>query len=717
MKLESAKHLDEIEMSEGVETIDFSIEGNALAFEVLSAKLYSDRIKAIIRELSANAADSHIDAGKIDTPFHIQLPNSLSSKFRLRDYGTGLAPDLVKKLYTRYFKSTKTNDNTQTGCMGLGSKSPFAYVESFTVNSYWNGRKYVFSAVKKKGLPTIVPMNGVEGDPTEEPNGLEIEFPVASSDHWQFQQKVKEALRFFTHKPTISGIHELEFEKFDYMLGTDRYGIVSSRDDSYVIMGNIGYPIQEEEFENTAYELTDKEKKLINWGVHLFVPIGAVSVAASREKLTYEEDTRKTVKEILADAVVSIEAEAQKKLADAKTVWEARCLFGSVRKGVLGEICDLKDESVIEWNGRKIQEVIHLDDYTFDIRPRVEKLTTKPEDSSSRRRRRNSRPGVTANNGLRRWAIDSFSVNDCTVIFVNDVGRGAYSTAKRYMDEHAVENAFMFSVAPDEFVDDVDCRHLLVPVSTLPKPERAPRGSRQSFGRTERTTLQRFDGYTFNNEEVDLEDGGVYIETRRDKVKWPYRYGSDQFSFQDASCLRELRSLLQTLGVHDAIYGIRPCDKIKLEKHEGWISFEQLLKITVEEHLDEFLPKAKLARSKLDMKFLQLEYHSVPDFGDSPIKKVIELAKQIDALKNDKYVSAWRDLAYHIQLTIETDERGDEFEKIYKLYPLLRSIGYWGGSGDHGENTADEIARYIRLVDMENECDAEMTETKPAEAA
>ena len=44
-------------------------------------------------------------------------------------------------LYTTYFRSTRNNSNDSVGCLGLGSKAPFAYTDSFTVEAYLNGIK------------------------------------------------------------------------------------------------------------------------------------------------------------------------------------------------------------------------------------------------------------------------------------------------------------------------------------------------------------------------------------------------------------------------------------------------------------------------------------------------------------------------------------------------------------------------------------------------
>ena len=68
---------------------DFKIKASAKAFSILSSGLYANKIRAIIRELSCNAVDSHAAAGKSDTPFDVHLPNTLEPWFSIRDYGPG----------------------------------------------------------------------------------------------------------------------------------------------------------------------------------------------------------------------------------------------------------------------------------------------------------------------------------------------------------------------------------------------------------------------------------------------------------------------------------------------------------------------------------------------------------------------------------------------------------------------------------------------------
>jgi HSP90 family molecular chaperone len=162
---------------------EFRIRNSAKAFNILSSGLYANKIRAIVRELSCNAVDSHVAAGRSETPFDIHLPNQLEPWFAIRDYGTGLSHEQVTNIYTTYFESTKTNSNDFIGALGLGSKSPFSYTDNFTVTAIKDGIKGIYSAfINAEGVPSIAKMGEEE---TTEPSGVEVKFSV--NDRWDFQ--------------------------------------------------------------------------------------------------------------------------------------------------------------------------------------------------------------------------------------------------------------------------------------------------------------------------------------------------------------------------------------------------------------------------------------------------------------------------------------------------------------------------------------------------
>ena len=72
MQLHTAPQ-NEAVMSNVGEIGEFRIRNSAKAFNILSSGLYANKIRAIVRELSCNAVDSHVAAGKQDTPFDIAV--------------------------------------------------------------------------------------------------------------------------------------------------------------------------------------------------------------------------------------------------------------------------------------------------------------------------------------------------------------------------------------------------------------------------------------------------------------------------------------------------------------------------------------------------------------------------------------------------------------------------------------------------------------------
>ena len=173
---------------------EFRIRNSAKAFSILSSVLYANKIRAVIRELSCNAVDSHAAAGKQDTPFDVHLPNTLSPHFSIRDYGTGLSHEQVTNIYTTYFESTKTASNQFIGALGLGSKSPFSYTDNFTVTAIQNGRKGIYTAfINEAGVPSIAQMME---EATDEPAGVEVKFSV--NDRYDFVKLVQVAREVYS---------------------------------------------------------------------------------------------------------------------------------------------------------------------------------------------------------------------------------------------------------------------------------------------------------------------------------------------------------------------------------------------------------------------------------------------------------------------------------------------------------------------------------------
>ena len=291
--------VNEIVLSNVGTTGEFRIRNSAKAFKILSDGLYSNKIRAIIRELSCNAVDSHVGAGKADVPFEVHLPSVLEPWFSVKDFGLGLSGDQVVNIYTTYFESTKTDSNDYIGALGLGSKSPFSYTENFTVTAIKSGTKRIYSAfINEMGVPSIAEMSE---ELTDEGNGVEVKFSVTDRyDYNSFKYEADEVFKWFKNKPNVIGAYfahqTIDYKEKDIVPGVNV--LASGRSESMALMGNIAYPLNKiSEPAKHFGELAE----LLNCGLVIEFGIGELDFAASREELSYVPMTIKSIKRKLEE--------------------------------------------------------------------------------------------------------------------------------------------------------------------------------------------------------------------------------------------------------------------------------------------------------------------------------------------------------------------------------------------------------------------------------
>lgn len=271
---------------------EFRIRNSAKAFSILSSGLYANKIRAIVRELSCNAVDSHVAAGRVNTPFDVHLPNAMEPWFAVRDYGVGLNHEQVVNIYTTYFESTKTDSNAYIGALGLGSKSPFSYTDNFTVTAIQNGTKGIYSAfINGEGVPSIVKMME---ESTTDPNGVEVKFSV--NERWDYSKFKEEAATVYSHfklQPVVSGSNDFKIREIQYKTRDIIPGVHEADNyHSVAVMGNIAYPI---EVPNANTVLGDLSK-LLGCGLIIEFEIGELDFQASREGLSYIPQTISSIK-------------------------------------------------------------------------------------------------------------------------------------------------------------------------------------------------------------------------------------------------------------------------------------------------------------------------------------------------------------------------------------------------------------------------------------
>lgn len=277
----------------------FKIEASLKAFEILSSGLYTDKIGSIVRELICNAYDSHIQANNLDTPIEIVTPTAWSDGvFKIKDYGTGLSEEDIFTVYTTYFKSTKNESNDYIGCLGLGSKSPFSYTDSFTVESRYNGTLTSYLCYKDDKGPAITKL---ESNPTDEHNGLTVTINVNGNDSAYFRDKSEQFLNLADINVIING------RKYDCFPGElfkkiDNIELYKDRYDNkiYIKQGIVCYPINNKLTDDVTFN--QYVKILSAYKTIITVPIGSVEVTASREALSYDERTTKNVIDYIIEA-------------------------------------------------------------------------------------------------------------------------------------------------------------------------------------------------------------------------------------------------------------------------------------------------------------------------------------------------------------------------------------------------------------------------------
>lgn len=317
MKIENTN--EEVVLANVTEHGQFKIKNSAKAFGILSSGLYSNKIKAIIRELSCNAWDSHKEANKSEVQFTVHLPNSLEPWFSVRDYGLGLDHEGVTQLYTTYFESTKQNSNDFIGALGLGSKSPFSYTTNFVVTAIHSNVKRIYTAyINDHGIPAIALMDTSD---TEECNGVEVNIPIENrSDFSRFAYEASQVFKWFNVLPEITGKSDLVIEKHNYEEKDLIPGVhlLSNRGTSYAVQGNIAYPI------NLPKDAIDENLSSILYGSSLVMhfEIGELDVAASREELSYIPLTVKSISDKITALSLSLIPLLESKISNKTTPWD-----------------------------------------------------------------------------------------------------------------------------------------------------------------------------------------------------------------------------------------------------------------------------------------------------------------------------------------------------------------------------------------------------------
>lgn len=327
--------------SSSIESVQFSIEQEDVAqiFELLRTGIYRDKILAVLREYAANAWDANRMAGKTSTPIEIHIPEYGDQELRIRDFGPGLSPDDIRKVYSKYGRSTKRDTNVAVGSFGIGAKSGFAYADQFTVTS-WTPvhdagnlemvvdmgpfrtmtaatttikRTYVAS-LDDSGLGKI---DLLDESPSEESTGVEVSIAVKYSDIDEFERTAVKLFQHFEPRPTIN----VELPEPPAERTVLRTGTIAGKGSKWIaVMGCVPYRLDLEQLDRKLVH-----KALFNLSGSLNLEIGDVTVTASREELRYTDRTKATIVARLEELVDEYVIHACRTLEDPTIAgWDKR---------------------------------------------------------------------------------------------------------------------------------------------------------------------------------------------------------------------------------------------------------------------------------------------------------------------------------------------------------------------------------------------------------
>jgi hypothetical protein len=641
----------------------FSIKTNNKAFRILSDGLYSDKIKAVIRELSCNAYDAHADASNLDETFDVHLPTKLDPTFYIRDYGIGLSKEDVETIYTTYFESTKTNSNNTVGCLGLGSKSPFCYVDMYVVTSYFDGEEYVYTALlNEEGIPTISLINEKE---TIEHNGLKVQFSVKSADISNFAFKAQDYYKYSKMLPNFVG-NKVEIKRIDYVVKNDRWGIrkgFSSR--ANAIMGNVSYPVSV-----NSPDMSDLEMSMVSsYSIDMFFEIGDLEVSASREELSYDGRTIDCIRSRIEEIVEHETDRINKEIEEQECYWDAvNWIEKQIRENVV--VKSIYNGKIRpSYKGRPISGRVDIDPEEY------EKFGIVISSSIANQTYRNEMPTLSnpepkASYGIRPEV--SFFLVDAS-----DYKRRAKEHIVKKQSEHTIESVIWIKTnkredlsqcALDKLKNDFGITEAhIVKLSSIDIPKRVVRKREakdnshyKSFKFIWGKTHQSANCYWENSEiTVSIEDGGFYVPMSR----WrPIYQGVDR----DNDFIN-IKGLLNG-GIDNennpVIHGVKLADEKRFKTYPNWVNWF--------DHCDRELKSGVSKRKELvsALKLIYLTRHNGMELnrfydivcmkGPSNIDcKCPKIRKLIDIFLKTK-----EQIEYEITYNFEKSECGFKFKLL-----------------------------------------------------
>jgi hypothetical protein len=686
---------------------EFSIKATAKSFSILSSGLYANKIRAIVRELSCNAYDSHVGAGKKDVPFEVHLPNVIEPWFAVRDFGLGLSNEQVLKLYTTYFESTKTTSNDFVGALGLGSKSPFSYTNNFTVTAIKDGVRRIYTAfINDYGVPSIVEMSN---NVTDECNGVEVRFSVnKSSDFYAFAEEAQYVFTYFPTKPNVIGRNDFSFNKVNYIRADIIKGVSQIAGNynyrSIAVMGNIAYPINIPNAESALGELN----KYLGCNLEMHFDIGELDFQASREGLSYIPQTISAIKNKLAQLHSALYDTFKKDIFGIQNEWERAFFIQNTAKNYLWKACVSKfiketNYQHVSSDGLPAHSIVLNSDVLknkFNIQVRVFRRIGR---SQSIHEEFADIETIDQDIRVNTWKV---LITKANKFVVNDIKIGAISRTKQYfrnkdydqsVNDHRI---FLLSAVDSNMNMDVDgffkfvyCppEDLIFKASTLPSVEKKARekvktGSITVLKDSSNSRGRASYSWVVVNEDFDDETTHYYVPLKG--------HEAEVFGYTDNY---HIISLFNNFGEVKKLYGVRKDSIEYVKERDNWVDAREYVKKYFENvDLDKLINSCACVNS----------YSSIVD----SVKNVVTLSTDSVFRVAHEFLKSSEKNKVHTSLNVEfiskfiptfkeqLDKKVQLLKKhhddVLQTYPLLNSLGW--------KVNESAVLDYIMLIDARN---------------
>jgi hypothetical protein len=711
---------DQAILSNVGEVGDFKIKASAKAFNILSSGLYANKIRAIIRELSCNAVDSHTAAGRTDTPFDVHLPNDLEPWFSIRDYGTGLTHEQVTSIYTTYFESTKTDSNDYIGALGLGSKSPFSYTDNFTVIAIKDGKKGIYSAfINGQGVPSIAQMMTED---TDEPAGVEIKFSVNERyDFSKFRDEARQVYTYFKLRPVVTGYKDFQFTDVEYDTENIVPGVHSYKHNhnSKAIMGNIAYPVDIPNADKVLGEL----QTLLRQGLELHFAIGEVDFQASREGLSYIPSTIEAIKSKLIAVNAALTVVLAKEADAIENLWERALFLNTKRQSGLWSAAVVKyvtDTKFVLANPDQKQYWSFLKENkitTDELASKYNITVTAFTHSSNSTTVVNGKLGIdhvkTADGTHKTVHYWPFSIDRGIRFVINDLNIGATERAKfhwkntpKEKTEAGTHNVYVL----DKF-DKTKPMNTKAFFAAIHNPPTA-----WSVNASELKEKARVSGSLKNVTILELQERGSGGYYRSKEMVWRDAGKADSFdtntthyylpmsgfsvdsklghSFDVKRFYQDMKDCgVASLKKH--IYGVRKSDIEFIKTQKNWINIEDYIAQELSK-IDNKLTMSLVLQAVDNFNLLQynstIVYHV--ESKDSPYIKLVMQFKDFEKIRYSEQSLKNLCRMYAKNVTFNPQDTVDTFvaqcKVVYDRYPLLQFLR---------SAPNEQVAEYINMID------------------